>query len=731
MKNALKAISKTDDELIVQNYMVLFGGRDMTGVAVHGYETGKKNADGSTGEFFTKATAFDSDLTRLNLLPVSWEHHKEPTESTDIAIGKVDWKSIVIDDIGLLVNRILNRRSKFVQAVEPLIEAGLIGSSSEAFPMAKKATGEITEWPVLGDTLTVQPFDVRMLDDNPVLMKAVKQLAEIDKNLKALIPEAARKTVTDDATVTTTVPDIDFEFETKEVDDMPTKEELLAEAKAVAKAEAEYKANKRILDLWEAKDKEKEAEKAAAAKQQADNDAAVAARVAEEVAKLKPDNDGAFGAPYVAKHAEAWQYDNYEAADLATALEVVNEAHKGGKNRNEHMVKALALRLESDEAKDETERTGPGGMSIKTAGPQKVASSFMKAANVKANETNFSTNAGYGDEWIGVSYSGQLWEQVRTAAEVANRIPSFEFPAGAESMVIPLESTDPIWYLVAQAGDPSDNVTRITLTVPTKALATAQTTMTLGKLGSATYYTGEMTEDSVLPFAAQLRTQIGKSGGEILDHVVIDGDTETGATTNINDIASTPDGGEAFLIFNGFRKSCLVTTTANSVSGGTLTTDDFLETVKLMGPAGKVSYDTRMTSFIIDPNTHWKSLPLADVKTKDIFANPTIENGRLTGIYGYEVITSYFMHFASLVNTTYEYRTEATGKIDLNTAADNTKGAILAVRWDYWKLGFRRRVTTEVERIPRADSWEITSLMRLGLTQRDTEASAISYNLTV
>ena len=710
MKNALKAIGKTDDELTVQNYMVLFGGRDMTGAAVHGYETGKKNADGSTGEFFTKATAFDSDLTQLNLLPVSWEHHKEPTESADIAIGKVDWKSIVIDDIGLLVNRILSRRSKFVQAIEPLIEAGLIGSSSEAFPMAKKATGEITEWPVLGDTLTVQPFDVRMLDDNPVLMKAVKQLAAEYPNLKALIPEAARKTATDDAMVTTTRPDIDLEIVTNEVDDM-TEEELLA-----------------VLD---ARDKKMEAEKAAAAKQQADNDAAVEARVAAEVAKLKPDNDPSFGAPYVAKHAEAWQYDNHEAADLATALEVVHKAYKGARNRNEHMVKALALRLESDEAKDVTERTGPGGMSIETAGPQKVAASFMKAVNVKANETDFSTNAGYGDEWIGVSYSGQLWEQVRTAAEVANRVPSFEFPAGAESMVIPLESTDNIWYLVAQAGDPSDSTTRIGLTVPAKALATAQTTMTLGKLGSSTYFTGEMVEDAVLPFAAQLRTQIGISGGEILDHVVIDGDTETGASANINDIASTPDGGEAFLIFNGFRKSPLVTTTANARSGGTLTTDDYLDTVKLMGPAGKVAYDTRMTSFIIDPNTHWKSLPLADVKTKDIFANPTIENGRLVQIYGYEVITSYFMHFASLVNTTYEYRTEATGKIDLNTAADNTKGAILAVRWDYWRLGFRRRVTTEVERIPRADSWDITSLMRLGLTQRDTEASAISYNLTV
>ena len=103
----------------------------------------------------------------------------------------------------------------------------------------------------------------------------------------------------------------------------------------------------------------------------------------------------------------------------------------------------------------------------------------------------------------------------------------------------------------------------------------------------------------------------------------------------------------------------------------------------------------------------------------------------LASVYGYEVIPSYQMHFSSVANTDYEYKTEASGKVDLDTASDNTKGAILAVRWDKWKLGYRRQVTSEVERIPRADSWEITSLLRAGLVQRDTEASAITYNLTV
>ena len=45
--NALKAISQTDDELVVGNHIIVFGGRDLTGIAY------AKNKDGSSGEYFT------------------------------------------------------------------------------------------------------------------------------------------------------------------------------------------------------------------------------------------------------------------------------------------------------------------------------------------------------------------------------------------------------------------------------------------------------------------------------------------------------------------------------------------------------------------------------------------------------------------------------------------------------------------------------------------------------
>lgn len=188
--NALKAVSRTDSELRVANYMVLFGGRDLEGVA-----SKRKNADGSVGEFFTKATAFESDYTQTGVVYVDWEHSsgREGAGQDDI-LGYVDWKSVRIDEKGVFVERVLNRRNRYVQFVEELIDAGLIGNSTEAVTtgVAKAPNGEIKTWPLRRDTLTVTPMEPRMLSQNAIA--AIKGLSEKYPSLKALLdtPDAGQ-----------------------------------------------------------------------------------------------------------------------------------------------------------------------------------------------------------------------------------------------------------------------------------------------------------------------------------------------------------------------------------------------------------------------------------------------------------------------------------------------------------------------------------------------------------
>jgi phage head maturation protease len=431
----------------------------------------------------------------------------------------------------------------------------------------------------------------------------------------------------------------------------------------------------------------------------------------------KPTNDpGAVkSAPAVISDTEHWRYDNFSADDLALGIGILETGKQNGQSKrgaNIAAIKALAMRMDSDE--------------IRGNEPAQRAATAFKSLGIKANEIGQSTLANFGDEWVGVFYSGTLWQSIRQETQIVARIPSMEVPQGAESVIIQLESTDPEWYKVAQAKDLTANPGGIpTNTVTASKLGTARRQLDLNKMGARVLWTGELEEDSVLPYVAQLRRQLAVSAAEYMESAVIDGDTETGATTNINTIAGTPSGSEYYLLTDGFRKLALVTNTANSRDAGTLTSSDFLETIKLMGVGGS-NADLARTAFIMPWAVHWKALELADVKTRDVFSGATIENGRLTSIYGYPIYVSHHMHKPQVSRLT-----NTAGKIDLNTAGNNTKSALLAVRFDQWMMGWRRRMTLETTRIPAADVTEIVALMRWGMINRDNEATAISYNITV
>lgn len=182
LTNSMKTLSSTADELRVGNYLVLFGGRDLEGV---GSQT--VNADGSRGEYFTPETQFESDYTKTGILYVDWEHGHDPDEvglNADRVLGYVDWKTARIDALGLWVERVLKRRSEYMQWLELLIQEGLVGNSSQAVGGAvrKAADGRIEVWPLKRDTFTVQPMEPRMLTENA--LQALKALAVLPPGLE-------------------------------------------------------------------------------------------------------------------------------------------------------------------------------------------------------------------------------------------------------------------------------------------------------------------------------------------------------------------------------------------------------------------------------------------------------------------------------------------------------------------------------------------------------------------
>ena len=171
MDNSLKSISVTDDEFRVANYMILFGGRDVT------------------GEYFTKDTEIDSPYTKSGMLHVDFEHGLDPDKlgiSSDDVMGYIDWKTASIDDRGVFVERVLNRRAKYMEYIEPMIEAGLVGTSSEAIAgkTSRDEDGKITKWPLMRDSLTFMPAEPRMISSNAIY--AAKSLHSQLPHIKSL-----------------------------------------------------------------------------------------------------------------------------------------------------------------------------------------------------------------------------------------------------------------------------------------------------------------------------------------------------------------------------------------------------------------------------------------------------------------------------------------------------------------------------------------------------------------
>jgi len=640
---------------------------DTATVAGYGVIFGGADLEGDT---FTKSTNFMLDLVPAK--PVCYDHTMNAQVSH--VIGTV--KSVTADETGLWVEAELLRSADYVEAVLKLIERGAIGWSSGSVPhLVRREAKSITQWPVVEWSLTPTPAEPRTLG-----VERIKSVAGDEQNetTEAAAPQVEQSTAPAVAT--------DTDNNNEQTPDTPagktimTPEEIAALLAAQAAQLAELKA------------------------------------ITAAFAAQPPINSPGFqtgGAPAVID-ADVRKFDNVETGDLALLIETTKSAKAVGRSNGPTAAayKALAMRLESAE----TGKSEPLSHAVKS----------FKSHNLKANELNQSTLASYGDEWVGVAYSGVLWESIRQETRIVSMLPTIEVPQGAESVVIPLEGTDPIWYKVAQASATSANPGGIpTNTVTSSRLGSASATMTLAKLGARVIWTGEMEEDSMVPYVSELRRQLITSGAEYLEAAVIDGDTDASATTNINYIVGTPGGTEFFMTVNGFRKLALVTNTANSRDAGALTSADFLETLKLMGVGG-VNADKNKTGFIINSAVHWKAIELADVKSKDIFSAATIENGFLAAIYGYPVYMSHHMHKAATTRLAL-----ASGKVDGATPTNGTTGSILAVRWDQWRFGYKRRMTIESTRIPAADSTEIVALMRFGLVNRDTEASAISYNVTV
>lgn len=361
-----------------------------------------------------------------------------------------------------------------------------------------------------------------------------------------------------------------------------------------------------------------------------------------------------------------------------------------------------------------------GDVALAKKGKWELTKAYQSA--VRAMDT---AESGYGAQLVGAQYVRELWEAARMASKVFALIETFEMTD--PTVFLPFEADIPEMLFVGEstANNSSDYDTR-------KSGSNRQQ-VDAKKFVIHQMWSGEMEEDSIVPFVPFLRMQAQKSLEHYSDSVVLNGDTTNAGTGNINLDDADPADTKHYLAFDGIRHVGLVDNTGNSKSlAGPITF------AALIGQRARMVSTTYIHNwgkptdpddliYVTDTETADKVALLDEFITVDKFGNnATVLNGQVGRIGRNPLIDSMAMS-----------KTEADGKVS-TTAANNTLGQAVAFNRRGFKVGWRRRVKTEVERLPGRDQTRLILSLRMGFGRftptgaaSGIEAADVLYNITL
>lgn len=131
-----------------------------------------------TGEYFTRRTQdLDTLFRAVGRLPLLYQHTLDDQLKTSV-VGLVDVLSP--DDVGLWYEAQLTMAGEYRAAMEELIGAGALGTSSGTLPGARRVdrrTGEIKRWAIAELSLTPTPAEPRMMERPAAEIKAAWKAA--------------------------------------------------------------------------------------------------------------------------------------------------------------------------------------------------------------------------------------------------------------------------------------------------------------------------------------------------------------------------------------------------------------------------------------------------------------------------------------------------------------------------------------------------------------------------
>ncbi|UJW32397.1 hypothetical protein L3Q67_01005 [Saccharothrix sp. AJ9571] len=312
-----------------------------------------------------------------------------------------------------------------------------------------------------------------------------------------------------------------------------------------------------------------------------------------------------------------------------------------------------------------------------------------------------TAESGFGAQLIGAQYVGELWEAPRKLGRIFPLIDAFEMTDPTAYLPVEVDIPEMLWVPQSVSNNASN--------YDTVKTGSQRVQVDAQKFVIHQMWSGEMEEDSIIPFIPFLRRQAALSVAHYSDSLVLNGDTTNAATGNINLDDADPANTKHYLAFDGIRHAALVDNTANNTDAAGAPTLALLN-----GQRGKMVDYQRLVDWghpidpndlvhVADPDTADRLAMLDEVLTVDKYGpQATVLNGELARVLG-----------NPLIGSIAQPKTEADGKVS-TTAANNTKGQVTTFNPRGFKAGWRRRIMVESERLPATDQTRIVYSLRLG-----------------
>ena len=344
---------------------------------------------------------------------------------------------------------------------------------------------------------------------------------------------------------------------------------------------------------------------------------------------------------------------------------------------------------------------------------QKVGKTSQSAT--KADELAYSTQTGFGDEWVPELWSQQIWHKARQDNTILPLFQTIEMPSNP--FELPIEGTDPQVYFVPETSDEAHLSLGAGNPIPDSKIASGKVTLNAKKLALRVGFSSELVEDAMIPVLNIYRQQAVRAIADALDNVLLNGDTTTSASGNINRDHAAPPATAKYLSMNGLRHLPLVDNTGNRININGAPSLAKMREARFKMP-GKYAARPTDLAWIVDSGTYAKLLGIDEFLTMDK-AGPlaTAQTGQIGLVDGIPVYVSAEMPL-----------TEADGKIGSGT---NDRGQALCVYRPGWTVGYRRKIAVSVDYLSYYDSYQLTATVRLAFVRFDDEVASCLYNIVM